>query len=132
MTALKGRVQLMTFVVVGGAATVTHTALALLAQRSLGFPPLAANLVGYISAVLVSYVCNARLTFQRPLMLPVQIVRFLALSVTALALNEALVYVFTGPLGLPFYVALVPVVLVVPLFTFTVSRLWAFAARPAI
>lgn len=130
MTPVSGRLQLVTFVAVGLAATATHTAFALLAHRILNLPPLVANLVGYASAILVSYGGNAVLTFRRPLLLPVQFARFLAVSLVAFALNEALVFVCTGPLGMPFYAALVPVVLVVPLFTFTVARVWAFIERP--
>ena len=88
-----------------------------------------ANLIGYGCAIAVSYVGNARLTFRRPILLPDQFARFVVISLAALALNEGLVFVFTGPLHAPFYVALVPVVLVTPLLTFTLAKLWAFIER---
>jgi putative flippase GtrA len=121
--------QLVAFVAVGLAATATHAAFALCAHKLLGLPPLAANLVGYAFAILVSYAGNARVTFRRPLLHPEQFGRFVAISLAALALNEGLVYVFSGRLRLPFAEALVPVVLVVPAFTFVTARLWAFVEK---
>ncbi|WP_332774123.1 GtrA family protein [Phenylobacterium sp.] len=117
-----------TFVIVGVAATLVHVAVALAAREALGLAPLNANLAGYCAAVGVSYLANARLTFRRPSRNLAQFGRFLAVSLLALGLNQALVYLLVERAGWPFWLALVPVVLAVPTLSFALSKLWAFRA----
>ena len=117
----------MAFALVGGLATAAHVGLALFANTRLDAGPLAANLVGYVGAVLVSYAGNARLTFRRRVFDRAQFLRFSTVSLAGLGLGQALTYVATDAMGLPFQVALVAVVVIVPAFTFVASRLWAFA-----
>ena len=57
--------QVPLFAVVGALATLTHVAAALAVRELAGFTPLQANFVGYLAAVGVSYLGNARLTFRR-------------------------------------------------------------------
>ena len=115
-----------TFLVVGAAATLVHVAIALLASETLGLPSLSANLAGYCAAFGVSYLANARLTFRRPTRNLAQFARFLSVSLIALALNQALVYGLVEKAGWPFRFALIPVVLVIPVISFALSKLWAF------
>ncbi|MBU1377243.1 MAG: GtrA family protein [Alphaproteobacteria bacterium] len=119
--------QLLVFAVVGGLATVTHFVLALLANTQFGAPPLVANVVGYVGAVMISYVGNARFTFQRRVLDRAQFVRFGVVSLAGLALGQAITYLATQALHLPFQLTLMVVVASVPVFTFVTSRLWAFA-----
>lgn len=115
-----------TFAVVGGVATLVHVALALAVREGLGLSPLSANLAGYCAAVGVSYLGNARLTFRRPTRNRAQFGRFLAVSLAALALNQTLVYLLVEKAGWPFWLALGPVVVIVPALSFVLSKLWAF------
>jgi len=121
--------QISTFALVGGAATAAHLGSALVANQYFGLPPLSSNLVGYTSAVLISYLGNARFTFKRPTMNGAQFARFLAVSLLALALNQAIIYYCSIVLGWDFVWALIPVAIVVPLFSFVMSRVWAFVDR---
>lgn len=118
--------QFLTFAAIGGLATATHALVALGAHEGLGLAPLSANLAGYCCAVLISYLGNARLTFRKAAMHGPQFARFLTISLVALGLNQLLVLVLTGPLQLPFAVALIPVIILVPIFSFTASKIWAF------
>lgn len=126
--------QLGWFAVVGVTATATHTCAALVAHHYAGLAPLTANLVGYASAVMISYLGNARLTFGRPAADKAQFVRFIVISLLALGLNQLSVYYCTQVIGWPFAWALAIVAVIVPLFTFVMSKLWAFAspARPPV
>ena len=119
--------QLGTFAIVGGMATGTHVVSALVAHEVGGLPPLSANFVGYAFAVLVSYFGNARLTFKRTALHSKQFAKFVAVSLMALALNQLIVFYFTSVLSWSFAWTLAPAVVLVPLFTFVMSRLWAFA-----
>jgi putative flippase GtrA len=117
-----------TFAVVGLLATATHLVTALVAREGLSASPMTANFAGYVAAVGVSYLGNARWTFGRPALHGVQFVRFLVVSLAGLGLNQAITWLVAVRLGLPFWVALGAVVTVVPVFSFLISRLWAFRA----
>jgi putative flippase GtrA len=119
------------FAVVGAAATLVHLIVALTASGLWGFPPLTANIVGYLAAVSVSYLGNAVLTFRRPTRDAAQLLRFVVVSVAGLALNQATVYLLVERAGWPFHLALGPVIVLVPSLSFLLSKFWAFgrAAR---
>ena len=114
-----------TFAVVGAAASATHVLTALSAS-ALGLAALKANFVGYFCAVGVSYFGNARLTFKAPALRRAQFGRFAIVSLLALGLNQAIVWLCVHRLGWKFPYALALVVVVVPAFTFVLSKLWAF------
>lgn len=118
------------FVVVGGAATATHLTAALAARELLGQSPLIANFIGYVCAIGVSYLCNARLTFRARALDGAQLGRFLVVSLLGLLANQAIVHGVVDLLGLPFWAGLAAVVTLVPAMTFVLSRLWVFR-RPA-
>lgn len=119
--------QIATFGVIGVVATGTHATAALLANHQLGLKPIVANFVGYLCAVSVSYFGNARLTFGRRAMHGPQILRFILVSLAGLALSQALTFICTELLHLPFKIALIPVVTLVPIFSFVLSKIYAFA-----
>jgi putative flippase GtrA len=117
-----------TFVIVGACATGTHVVTALGTER-LGLDPLYANLAGYCAAVGISYFGNAWLTFRRPALHGGQFVRFAVVSLLGLLLNQSIVYVLVKLAGWPLWAALIPTVVLVPAFTFTLSKLWAFRSQ---
>lgn len=117
------------FALIGLAATVVHVTTALAARSGLHLQPLTANLVGYGCAVGFSYFGNARLTFGRPARDAAQFSRFLLISLLGLALNQAIVHLLVDRAGWPFWLALGPVVLLVPLLSFVLLKVWAFAER---
>ena len=122
------------FVLVGLAATLINYVAALVAHHSLAAGPMLAGCVGYLSAVGVSYLGNSHLTFRRPVLHGPQFVRFAVISLSGFALNISLVGAGTHLLGWPLARALVPVVIVVPVATFLMSKFWAFRtplAEPA-
>jgi putative flippase GtrA len=116
------------FVLVGLAATACNYGVALLAHQLMGLGPYAANTVGYGLAVGISYLGNSLLTFRRPVMHGPQFVRFALISLTGFAINQATVFVFAKVMGWPYWLALGPVVVIVPACTFVMSKFWAFRA----
>ncbi len=116
-----------TFLIVGLAATAVH-AVASLAARQFGhLAPMAATTVGYLCAVGVSYLGNARFTFGRPVLHGAQFVRFLVVSLIGFAANLAITHLFSDVLKWPFLATLGVVVVVIPALSFVASKLWAFA-----
>ena len=122
--------EINVFAVVGVTATACQVGVSLAAQRWLGLGAIAASLVGYAAAVGVSYLGNSLFTFRRPALHGPQFARFATISLTGLAINLGIVWVCTHPLGWPLWLALVPVVLVVPASTFLMSKFWAFRGPP--
>jgi putative flippase GtrA len=116
------------FALVGLAATGVHALMSLAARRFAGADPMVATFVGYVCAVGVSYLGNARFTFGRPALHGPQFVRFLVISLAGLAANLGLTWLIAKRLGWPFPVALAIVVVVIPTLTFIGSKLWAFVA----
>ena len=115
-----------TFALIGVAATAVHVLAALTARSLIEASALSANFIGYAAAVLVSYLGNAHFTFGRAILQGGQFSRFLAVSLLGLALNQAITWLAVHQLHLSFQVALAIVVVVVPVVSFGLSRLWAF------
>ena len=124
-------VEVAIFGVVGVTATACQYVGSLAAQHWLGLGPILASLAGYAIGVCVSYFGNSLFTFRRPPLHGPQFVRFGTISLTGLAINLTIVWVATHTLGWPLWLAMVPVVLVVPASTFVMSKFWAFRAPEA-
>lgn len=118
--------QYMTFGLVGVTATLIHILVALVAHDHFGLSPLWANFVAYLTAVSVSYLGNATLTFRKPVLRTDQISRFAVISLAAFALNQAMVHLCVDMLAWPFALALGVAAMIVPAFTFVMSKIWAF------
>lgn len=118
--------QVPLFAVVGAAATLTHVAVALVARELGGLGPLDANVAGYLVAVGVSYLGNARLTFGRRARDGAQFLRFMGVSLLGLALTQGLTWLLVERLGSPFWAGLAVVAVAVPALSFVLARLWAF------
>ena len=117
------------FALIGVIATGVHVVTALAARTGLQLEPLTANFVGYACAVGFSYVGNARLTFGRPTRNMGQFIRFLVVSLVGLALNQTIIHLLVDIAGWPFWLALGPVVVLVPLLSFVLLKVWAFGER---
>jgi putative flippase GtrA len=119
--------QVAIFGVIGVAATATHATVALAANHELGLQPFIANFVGYSCAFSVSYFGNARWTFGRRSLHGPQFLRFLVVSLLGLALSQTLTFLCVDVLHRPFAIALIPIVTLVPLLSFVLSKVYAFA-----
>jgi len=121
--------QFLRFGVVGIAASATHIAVALLLIEQAKLDVMAANALAFLIAVIVSYAGNHAWTFRREGRHGTYFPRFLATSLAGLFLNQAIVFVAVRLFGLGYLAAILIVVATVPLLTFIVSKLWAFAAE---
>lgn len=117
--------QLLFFGVVGITATITHYIVALLCHEWLGVTLYIANLVGYLSAVSVSYFGHGKLTFRVELNNAV-LRRFVIVSITAFLVSEGLLYVMEDVLLWPHRISLAVVVAIIPVTTFILSKLWVY------
>jgi putative flippase GtrA len=117
--------QVARFFCVGAGATIVHVVAALV-YNSLGVVPLWANFFAFLTAFIPSYAGNYVWTFDRVAEVSQSLRRFLALSFGCFAINQAIVYGVTEVGQLPLWVALIPVILVIPVAGYFLSKLWAF------
>ncbi len=121
--------QIAIFVAVGCAAAATHLAVVALVHELLGLTPLAANVIGFCVAFLVSFGGHARFTFPiAPERFAAARRRFFAVALAGFALNQSAYAVALDVFGQRYYLAVLSVILVgVAISTFLLSKLWAFA-----
>lgn len=111
---------------VGTAAALVHLTV-VSAIVPLGPAPLAANIVGFLLAFMVSFAGHWRLTFRDSgARLAVALKRFFAVSVLSFALNESLYAALLRWSPLDYRWALALVLVIVAALTFALSKRWAF------
>lgn len=91
--------------------------------------PLLAGLIAFLLASAVGHVAHSRFSFKGHGERDAHTaVRFLAVQLMGLALNEAFIWIATGPiLHGPTWWSIVPSIFVTPLVTFVLQRTWVFA-----
>ena len=124
--------QLLQFVLVGGTAAATHLAVVGLLVALLGMPPLAANVLAFLVAFVVSYNGHALFTFSaaRARGWPV-VARFFAVACLSFVANELLYYIALNWLHWHYFWSLAAVLVLVAIGTFVMSKFWAFKAGGA-
>jgi putative flippase GtrA len=123
--------QAVKFAAVGGGATFVHVLAALTLNGLVHVAPLRANFLAFLVASCVSYLGNWFWTFDAASHHAFSLPRFTALSLSCFALNQAIVYGVVERLGQPLWLAMVPVVAVVPAFGFWLSKTQVFLPKPS-
>ena len=121
--------QAMKFAAVGGGATLVHVLAALTLNVFAHVAPLRANFLAFLVASCASYAGNWFWTFEGTSRHGVSLPRFAALSLSCFALNQAIVYGVVVHLAQPLWLAMVPVVVIVPAFGFWLSKTQVFLPR---
>lgn len=124
--------QGLQFIAVGGAAAATHLAVVGLAVTLAGVPPLAANVLAFLVAFVVSYQGHALLTFASAQARGWGVVaRYFAVASLSFVVNELLYYVALHWLHWHYLWSLAGVLVLVAVGTFLLSKFWAFKAPAA-
>lgn len=123
MTAPKSRKalrEIFAFGVVGVSATVTHFTVGIVVfyVLPLGLTALWANFIAFCVAFFVTYFGNALFVFPETRLGPASFVRFLSVSLFSLGLNQGIVFVLVNLMALPYWQALIAVLIVVPPTTY--------------
>ncbi|WP_431862343.1 GtrA family protein [Azospirillum sp.] len=129
MTALEQIRQFAMFVVVGCAAAAGHYGL-LVALVELGHAPaVPASAAGFILGGVISYLLNYHFVFNSAGEHRTTAGKFLAVAVTGLALNSALMWVLTHWAALHYLLAQVTATGTVMLWSYGANRFWTFGER---
>ncbi len=117
--------QIARFGIIGIAAAALHYCIVVLLVQNQIAEPLVANVFGFVWGFQVSYWGHRNWTFASlashrraaPKMVVVQTLNFIG--------NETLFYILLS-FGLPYTLALLIVLMVLPIFTFIASKVWVF------
>ena len=123
--------QAVKFATIGGGATLVHVLAALTLNSLAHVAPLRANFLAFLVASCVSYLGNWFWTFDASSHHAFSLPRFAALSLSCFAVNQAIVYGVVEQLGQPLWLAMVPVVVIVPAFGFWLSKTQVFLPKPS-
>jgi putative flippase GtrA len=115
---------LMRFVVVGLGSTMTHTAVAVGLIHQMGVTPVAANGIAFGLSTVQAYLLNTRWSFgQRPT--TANLSRYLVVTAAGFGLTLLLSRLCESA-GWSYGWGIAAVVAVVPIFNFSLHRLWTY------
>lgn len=114
------------FIATGGLAALLHLTIVFALVSGFNQQPLVANVIAFLAAFNVSYLGHRHFTFadmkdERQLQLP----HFFAVAASAGCLNEILYYLILNYTSLPYLPALVLVLGLVAVYSYTLSQWWA-------
>lgn len=124
--------QVFRFGVVGVSATIVHFVVALVMNEQFGVSPLWSNLIAFACAWPVSYLGNYFWTFDTDSNHGKSILRFAIAAICGLLLSQLIVWVVAEYMGYSLRIALIPALMLVPVFSFVMSRYWVFPADHAL
>ncbi len=118
--------QIMRFGLIGVTAAVVHFNTVVMLVQEFQYAPLIANVAGFLIAFQVSYWGHRNWTFSDTAMSHSDAYpRLMLVQITNFAINEYLYYIFLS-LHLPYQLALIIVIAIMPIFTFITSKWWVF------
>ena len=120
--------QIFRFGIVGLIAASIHFLTVVLLVQNFFLAPLTANIFGFMISFQVSYWGHRLWTFQETVALHrVTFAKLFLVQALNFSANEILFYIFLA-LQLPYPLALIIVLAILPIFTFVTSKLWVFRA----
>ncbi len=118
--------QLSRFTCVGVVATALHVSVAVLCVSRLAFEPLVANMLGFLVAAVWSFTGNWAWTFEKAVGASESGKRYAVLTASCFAISQLIVFVTVVQLEMPMWLAMIPIVLLVPGLSFVGSKLHVF------
>jgi putative flippase GtrA len=119
--------QVFRFGVVGLVAAAIHFSIVVMLVHVGSLIPLLANVFGFAIAFQVSYWGHRLWTFpDNGILHRIALPKLLFVQLLNFAANETLFYILLS-LNVPYPIALIIVLAVLPVFTFMASKLWVFA-----
>jgi len=117
-------IQALRFGVVGVFVTTLHVLVSMGLILVVNLSPTGANGIAFVTATMASYVGNTRWSFGKALQ-QYSLLRFTGVSLIGLVVTLGLATVAEAA-GLPYYMGIVIVVLVVPGLSFFLHRFWTY------
>jgi putative flippase GtrA len=120
------KMQLVRFGIVGATSALVNFLGVFALVELFSLKPLIANIIAYLIASIVSYVGHYHWTFASNAEHHKSVFKFYIMLGMNLLLNEALYAFFLYVVSLNYQLALILTIVIVPIFTFIVSKLWVY------
>jgi putative flippase GtrA len=114
--------QLAKFATVGAVATIIHVISALLFNSLFHVSALQSNFLAFLIASVFSFLGNWVWTFRGLSKVSTSLPKFIALNLFCFFINQAIVYYVVEVEHLPLWLAMVPVIALIPIISFWMSR----------
>lgn len=114
------------FFIVGAAATLIHISVAALSISQFNLPVFRANLLAFLVAFMFAFSGHFIWTFRSQSHLARSLFRYFTISISAFALNNLVLLTLVNTGVLSDIVSVILAAAVIPLISFTASRLWGF------
>jgi putative flippase GtrA len=125
----KEAARIARFGFVGVLATLVYAAVtSAIVEAGLGIP-IAASIVGYLAAAIVSYFGHLRFSFAVEAEHEVFAWRFLVVAAAAFAANILVFYLFGTVLGASYRISVAMVAMLMPIVSYVLNRFWVFVPR---
>lgn len=118
----------LVFGIVGVISTLTYLAVCFMCARWLLLAALPSSVIGHSVATVWSFLGHHRLTFRRDGQYGYYGRRFFVLMVLNYLANMAIVQIVSGWLGYSDTASFITVALIIPGFSYLVSKFWVFRA----
>lgn len=117
------------FTVIGALAAAVHYIVAVTLESGFAMAPAWANVIGFGCAFPVSYIGHSKLSFaHHTASHRTSFPRFLAIALSGFIGNQVLLLSLLAWFGLPFWIMLALVMVIIAFLTYIFSRYWAFQA----
>lgn len=119
--------QIIRFGLVGGLAAAIHFAVVIGLVEATLAKPLVANMLAFLVAFQVSYWGHRCWTFNaKTIYHYTALLRLFAVAISGFILNQSLFFVLFTMFKLPYQLALLIVLAILPILTFTLGKCWVF------
>lgn len=118
--------QFARYLVVGGTGTLLHLAVMVATVELLGWAVTWGAVLGFLSALLVSFVANYRWTFASTRSPVGALGRYTLVCVSGLLLNLLMMHSLVALLDIWYLTAQIAVIWVVPVINYLLNRYWSF------
>lgn len=118
--------QFIRFGLVGIISTLTHVGTLMILVEIFKCPPIPASGIGFILAVIISYVLNYRYTFRASGSHNIYFPRYILVCIVGFAFNTTVMYLTVDLLKWWYMAGQILALFIVPISNFTLNRFWAF------
>lgn len=118
--------RLVRYGVSGGASACTHFGVGFVLAEGAQVRPLAASTAGFAASVVVSYTLQHAWVFRSTTRHSVAGVRFLTVTMAALALNSAILWLGTEILRAGYPIAQAVALVAIPVLNYALNSRWSF------
>lgn len=94
-------------------------------------PPVPASILAYLLSMVVNFILQSRFSFRQQALSGTSALRFVLMHMLCMGLNSSLLWLATGPLGLPVLPAQSAIVIFVAGVSYLISRFWVYQAEDA-